>query len=179
MGGFILTFPERDISDQSGVVPQWVVVSTTDDTRGTSKGNRSWSTSSINQLSTDAAREADKNGHPSFPLNSNSLPTDAVRVANNRHPPFPVSADQVLVLAEEFLIEIPYITQNDIMDRSKSDPFTKIFAIGQSSWLIFQCITRIAQSLPRTGHYGLRRICFGPVYHMVAQTIRRRKFHLY
>lgn len=51
------------------------------------------------------------------------------------------------MLAEEFLVELPYITQEDIKDRSKSDAFTKLFAIGQSTWLIVQCIARAAQGL--------------------------------
>ncbi len=36
------------------------------------------------------------------------------------------------------------------MDRSKADVFTKLFAIGQSAWLIVQCIARAAQGLRRS-----------------------------
>lgn len=73
---------------------------------------------------------------------------DTLRPAGGyNHPSFPLSAAQLLVLVDEFLYEIPYITQNDLKDRSKADAFTKLFAIGQSSWLIVQCIARAAQGL--------------------------------
>lgn len=51
------------------------------------------------------------------------------------------------MLVEEFSVEIPFIAMEDIKDRSKADMFTKLFAIGQSSWLIIQCIARAAQGL--------------------------------
>ena len=60
---------------------------------------------------------------------------------------FPLFADQVFMLVDEFSLEIPHITKCDIQDRSKSDVFTKIFAICQSGWLIIQCIVRAAQGL--------------------------------
>ena len=59
----------------------------------------------------------------------------------------PLFAEQLAMLVEEFSIEIPYVTQQEIKDRSKSDAFTKLFAIGQSTWLIVQCIARAAQGL--------------------------------
>lgn len=59
----------------------------------------------------------------------------------------PLFAGQLSMLVEEFSVEIPYVTQEDIQDRSKSDAFTKLFAIGQSTWLIVQCIARAAQGL--------------------------------
>ena len=72
--------------------------------------------------------------------------------SKDTHPPFPLSADQVLVLIAEFSFEIPYISQNDIKDRSKADVFTKLFAIGQSSWLIIQCVARTAHGLRNSNH---------------------------
>ena len=51
------------------------------------------------------------------------------------------------MLVEEFSVEIPCLTQEEIKDRSKSDAFTKLFAIGQSAWLIVECIARAAQGL--------------------------------
>lgn len=59
----------------------------------------------------------------------------------------PLFAEQLCMLVEEFSVEIPYVTHEDIKDRSKSDAFTKLFAIGQSTWLIVQCIARAAQGL--------------------------------
>ena len=59
----------------------------------------------------------------------------------------PLFAEQVSMLVEEFSVEIPHVTREDIKDRSKSDTFTKLFAIGQSTWLIVQCIARAGQGL--------------------------------
>lgn len=82
---------------------------------------------------------------------------DTLRQAGEyNHPSFPLSAAQLLVLVEEFMYEIPYITQNDIKDRSKADAFTKIFAIGQSSWLIVQCIARAAEGLRKSTGNAVR-----------------------
>lgn len=101
-GGYVITFPKYDTSEQSGIGAQMLVAPTA-----------------------DALRPVGEYSHPSFPL----------------------SAAQLLVLVEEFMYEIPYITKNDIKDRSKADAFTKLFAIGQSGWLIIQCIARAAQGL--------------------------------
>ncbi|KAG8529071.1 uncharacterized protein KY384_005706 [Bacidia gigantensis] len=62
-------------------------------------------------------------------------------------PPVPLFAAQVLMLVEDLSFEIPYITPENIRDRSKADAFTKLFAIGQSLWLIIQSIARTAQGL--------------------------------
>ena len=51
------------------------------------------------------------------------------------------------MLVEEFSVDIPYLSREDIKDRSKSDAFTNLFAIGQSTWLIIECIARAAQGL--------------------------------
>ena len=68
----------------------------------------------------------------------------------------PLYAEQVLMLVEEFQLEIPYVEMEDIQDRSKADAFTKFFAIAQSCWLIVQCIARAHQglrnSLPKQYH---------------------------
>ncbi len=63
------------------------------------------------------------------------------------HQSVALSSKQLLMLVEEFSIEIPFIAKEDIKDRSKAEMFTKLFAIGQSSWLIIQCIARAAQGL--------------------------------
>jgi hypothetical protein len=41
-------------------------------------------------------------------------------------------------------------TKESIDDRSKSDAFTKVFAIVQSSWLVIQSIARVSAGLPIT-----------------------------
>lgn len=113
-GGYIITFPKQDTSEQYGMTAQMLVAPTA-----------------------EALRPAAEYNHPSFPL----------------------SAAQLLVLVEEFMYEIPYITQNDIKDRSKADAFTKLFAIGQSSWLIVQCIARAAQGLRESTGNKVRERC--------------------
>ncbi|PVH85313.1 hypothetical protein DL98DRAFT_651161 [Cadophora sp. DSE1049] len=42
----------------------------------------------------------------------------------------------------------PIVTEHDINDRSKSDFFTKTFAIVQSTWLVLQSIARVSVGLP-------------------------------
>jgi hypothetical protein len=42
------------------------------------------------------------------------------------------------------------VSEGSINDRSKSDVFTKSFAIIQSTWLILQCIARTSAGLPIT-----------------------------
>ena len=76
------------------------------------------------------------------PKNNASLDT-----SDQPYQSLPLFADQIIMLVEEFSVEIPYLTREDIKDRSKSDAFTKLFAIGQSAWLILECIARAAQSL--------------------------------
>ncbi|KAL2817296.1 hypothetical protein BDW59DRAFT_133976 [Aspergillus cavernicola] len=44
----------------------------------------------------------------------------------------------------------PLITEEDISNQSKSDPFTKAFAVLQCTWLIIQSITRTSQGLRLT-----------------------------
>ncbi|KAL4936424.1 hypothetical protein BDV06DRAFT_93377 [Aspergillus oleicola] len=44
----------------------------------------------------------------------------------------------------------PTVTEADIEDKSKSDSFTKAFAVIQCGWLVIQSIARAAQGLPLT-----------------------------
>ncbi|KAL5332336.1 hypothetical protein BJX70DRAFT_384443 [Aspergillus crustosus] len=44
----------------------------------------------------------------------------------------------------------PVVTAADIDNQSKSDPFTKAFAVLQCAWLIVQSITRASHGLPLT-----------------------------
>jgi len=59
--------------------------------------------------------------------------------------------DRVAVLGDLLLpgIQTP-ITEEYIKDRSKSDDFTKVFAVFQSSWLVIQSVARVAQGLAIT-----------------------------
>lgn len=81
-------------------------------------------------------------GRQAAPKNNASLDT-----SDQPYQSLPLFAEQLFMLVEEFSVEIPYLTQEDIKDRSKSDAFTKLFAIGQSAWLIVECIARAAQGL--------------------------------
>ena len=42
-------------------------------------------------------------------------------------------------------IEFPYVTVEEIEDRSKTDGFSKTIALGQTLWFVAQCIARRAQ----------------------------------
>jgi len=54
----------------------------------------------------------------------------------------PLYAEQLFVLVDQYKLEIPIISAEDISDRSKADIFTKAFAICQSTWLVLHCVTR-------------------------------------
>ncbi|KUJ13833.1 uncharacterized protein LY89DRAFT_148187 [Mollisia scopiformis] len=62
--------------------------------------------------------------------------------------PFPVSAKQVHYLVENAYIELPSITEKEILDKSKGDKFTKTIACLQTFWFITQCVARLIQRLP-------------------------------
>ena len=47
-------------------------------------------------------------------------------------------------------IVFPTVTMEEIEDRSKSDGFSKVIALGQTSWFVAQCIARGAQHLDLT-----------------------------
>ena len=53
-------------------------------------------------------------------------------------------------LLREEKIEFPTLTVEEIEDRSKSDGFSKMIALGQTSWFVAQCISRRAQYLDLT-----------------------------
>jgi hypothetical protein len=42
-------------------------------------------------------------------------------------------------------IEFPTVTVEEIEDRSKADGFSKLIALGQTSWFVAQCLGRRAQ----------------------------------
>ena len=47
-------------------------------------------------------------------------------------------------------IEFPNVTVEEIKDRSKTDGFSKMIALGQTFWFVAQCIARRAQHLDLT-----------------------------
>jgi hypothetical protein len=47
-------------------------------------------------------------------------------------------------------IEFPIVTVEEIEDRSKADGFSKIIALGQTSWFVAQCLGRRSQHLDLT-----------------------------
>jgi hypothetical protein len=47
-------------------------------------------------------------------------------------------------------IEFPTVTVEEIEDRSKADEFSKLIALGQTSWFVAQCLARRAQHLDLT-----------------------------
>lgn len=63
-------------------------------------------------------------------------------------PRLSVTANGIAVLAE--CGHLPDISREDIVDKSKADNVAKTLAILQGSWLLLQCIARIADGLPLT-----------------------------
>ncbi|KAH8892410.1 hypothetical protein GQ53DRAFT_861664 [Thozetella sp. PMI_491] len=66
------------------------------------------------------------------------------------YPPFPVNSKSIYYLYKNGWITLPDISQEDIWDRSKSDIFTKVFALMQIVWLLLQTLVRAAQGLAIT-----------------------------
>lgn len=54
------------------------------------------------------------------------------------------------LLRQEVKHLFPFVTAESILDRSKADIFTKIFACIQSGWLVIQSIARVSAGLPIT-----------------------------
>jgi hypothetical protein len=53
-------------------------------------------------------------------------------------------------LVESGEIAVPKISEEEIMDRSKGDAFTKSVVIMQTLWFMAQCRARLIQHLPLT-----------------------------
>lgn len=64
--------------------------------------------------------------------------------------PFPVTARQIHYLVKHRYAQIPEITQEEIWDKSKADPFAKAVAALQSAWFVLQVIARGVEALPVT-----------------------------
>jgi hypothetical protein len=61
-----------------------------------------------------------------------------------------LSPDRFAALERAGKIEFPTVTVEEIEDRSKADGFSKLIALGQTSWFVAQCIGRRAQHLDLT-----------------------------
>lgn len=62
-----------------------------------------------------------------------------------------VDANQLLYARDIGLIEkLPYLSADNIQDRSKEDLFAKCIAIGQIIWFLIQTITRLSEGLTTT-----------------------------
>ncbi|KAF1348927.1 hypothetical protein BDV97DRAFT_370149 [Delphinella strobiligena] len=55
-----------------------------------------------------------------------------------------VDASQLIAACSQGFINLPDITEEELMDKSKSDVMVKVLAITQGSWLIIQLISRVA-----------------------------------
>jgi len=58
-----------------------------------------------------------------------------------------VLASEIWTLRKRRIIRLPYITKEEIMDKSKSDNFARLLAIGQTLWLVVQMIVRASRHL--------------------------------
>lgn len=58
--------------------------------------------------------------------------------------------DDIDRLVEKGEIDFPYITEEEIGDKSKGDPISKGFVVAQTTWFIMQCIARGVEHLPIT-----------------------------
>lgn len=56
-------------------------------------------------------------------------------------------ADEIWGLRRSGIIKLPYITRDEIMDKGKSDSFSRVVAIAQTFWLGVQVIVRASRHL--------------------------------
>ncbi|KAN0120241.1 hypothetical protein V8E51_002449 [Hyaloscypha variabilis] len=63
---------------------------------------------------------------------------------------FFILAHEILKLREKGIIQLPYITKDEIMDKGNTDNFARILAICQTLWLVVQMIVRASQHLEVT-----------------------------
>ena len=61
-----------------------------------------------------------------------------------------LTAEKFLELLEEKKIDLPTITKEEILERSKSDELSKVIAIVQTYWFIIQFTLRTRQGLGTT-----------------------------
>jgi hypothetical protein len=80
-----------------------------------------------------------------FPFFSNSSPAE---ISNLNKLSKGLLILQTVQLCQDTSSATILITKQDINDRSKTDAFTKMFAISQASWLIIQSIARVSSGLP-------------------------------
>jgi hypothetical protein len=59
----------------------------------------------------------------------------------------PLTADELHHLIDNRIINIPSITQKEILDRSKGDSLSKLLVIIQLGWFMLQCAARAVQRL--------------------------------
>lgn len=64
--------------------------------------------------------------------------------------PFPVDAQQLLFLVRKGYVQYPALPKEDIADRNKSDGVARCLAVGQASWMVVNCVVRVAQGLALT-----------------------------
>jgi hypothetical protein len=61
-----------------------------------------------------------------------------------------LNPDELQSLAQNGEIDFPYITENEILDKSKGDVLSKGLVVIQTGWFILQCIARQVEHLPLT-----------------------------
>ncbi|KAH8749462.1 hypothetical protein BGZ57DRAFT_959406 [Hyaloscypha finlandica] len=92
-----------------------------------------------------------KGAHANEPAQMSSSDLEKLPSPPNtaRMPPnlFRLSLLEYVELCYDTSSKETFISKHDIKDRSKTDVFSKVFAIVQCSWLIVQSITRVASGL--------------------------------
>jgi hypothetical protein len=81
-----------------------------------------------------------------FYANMAGFAAEAPAGQNGEKSRFRLSLEEYTQICERDSVHM--VTGEDLRDRSKSDAFTKLFAIMQSMWLILQCIARFIEALP-------------------------------
>ena len=131
MGGFVIAIPRFQIEDQDKLAEQ----------------SRSLSTLSIKNLDIYCLRRNHMGRlfHQCLDITTRAASdSETLDILQELNPFLP------LVEEESGQRWFPTVTEEDIDNQSKSDSFTKAFAVLQCAWLIIQCIARASEDLRLT-----------------------------
>ncbi|KAF8837225.1 hypothetical protein BDN67DRAFT_957010, partial [Paxillus ammoniavirescens] len=62
----------------------------------------------------------------------------------------PLTVEELTDYIDRGLVRVPIIKEVEILDRSKTDGFNKVFVMSQLLWFVFQFIVRVVYHLPPT-----------------------------
>jgi len=142
MGGFVIRYNQQDILSEQ-------------ESAGEGQGPVGEGTATeprlVQTTPQDNGLATNTNSIPKIAM-TNSLSTPVSKVSLSSTPnPYHLLAINILDLREAGQIpRLPYITQDELNDKSKANPFIKIIAVTQISWMVVQILVRTGRRLSVT-----------------------------